>query len=76
MNRQVDLSMAEFKGTVLKSLESIEKNIDEMKRHCAGRKSECTGIRGDLFRRVHNLELRPPLSIDPFGWVVSFFRRI
>ncbi len=59
-NNGFKLSMAEFKGRVIQSLENLEKQ-DELNRE-----------QHDLFfKRIRKLELRPSFSINPVAWALS-----
>lgn len=54
------LTMAEFKGKVLESLDNIEK-ADVLNRE----QHEM------FFKRIRKLELRPSFSINPWGWLMA-----
>ena len=58
------LTMAEFKGKVLESLDNIEKQ--------ATKESTLNREQHDLFfKRIRKLEQRPAFSINPVGWLLS-----
>ena len=57
------LSMSEFKGRVIESLDNLEKQFKE--------NSEQHKM---FFNRIRKIELKPSLSINPLGWLFAFFR--
>ncbi len=59
-NTKTLLSMAEFKGKVLESLENIKGE------HKLNREQHTL-----FFTRIRKLEMRPSFSVNPAGWLLS-----
>ena len=64
------LTMAEFKGRVVESLDNIKDDIKEDRK--LNREQHDA-----FFKRIRKLEQRPAFSIDPLGWFLTSlgFRR-
>ena len=58
-NNGFKLSMAEFKGRVIESLDNIAKQFD-MNRE----QHEL------FFRRIRQIEMKPSFSVKPFAWLM------
>lgn len=60
------LSMAEFKGTVVQSLEDIKEDMREIKLSNSSQHR-------DFYKRIGKLERTPSLSVNPISWLMSLF---
>ena len=54
------LTMAEFKGKVLESLDNIEKNLDSNSEQ-----------HREFYTRIRKLESKPSFSVRPVAWLLS-----
>lgn len=59
-NNGFKLTMAEFKGKVLQSLDDIKGEFKLNREH-----------HELFFGRIRKLELRPSFSVNPIGWLAS-----
>ncbi len=56
------LSMAEFKGKVITSLDNIEKQFEQNREQ-----------HKLFFERIRKIEQRPSLSVNPIAWLLALF---
>ena len=60
MDNKFQLTMAEFKGKVLESLDNIEKKMDKNSLQ-----------HNEFYTRIRKLEMKPSFSVSPIGWLLS-----
>ena len=63
MDNKFQLTMAEFKGKVLESLENIEKKMDKNSLQ-----------HNEFYTRIRKLESKPSFSVRPIAWLMALLR--
>ena len=72
-NNGFKLTMAEFKGKVLQSLNDITEDIKDIKKDNKEHKVSNTRQHEHIFKKIRQIESRPSFSINPVKWAIALF---